>query len=48
MLAFWAGGAANSGAAQTVRHDGWKPQTRSIEQDDEEVLLAVAFLLRSM
>lgn len=47
MLAFWAGGAANSGtAAPTVRYEGRR--ALDIERDDEEVLLAVATLLTRM
>jgi len=49
FLAFWAGGAANSGTApETVRYEGRRVTARDIERDDEEVLLAVAALLRSM
>jgi hypothetical protein len=47
MLAFWAGGAANGGA-KTQTGGYVARRTLDINRDDEEVLLAVAALLRSM
>lgn len=45
LLAFWMGGAANGPAITTVSYAGARRRQAALEQDDEDLLFALAVLL---